>query len=93
MYTSSYDKTIICEDKIIYSSKEWIRCMNENLYGVGKQIIYNGKKIYEHSDWISGVLKINKILLSIGLDGTIMIYNENNTSDIDDEELEKFMNN
>lgn len=75
--TGSADGSLYKKNKILYKDIGWIRSIhNENLFSSGKNVVMSNKVIYTHDNEVTGVIKINDTIISIGLDYCYKIYKE-----------------
>ncbi|WUR04784.1 WD40 repeat domain-containing protein [Vairimorpha necatrix] len=71
-------------------SKKWIRdIFSENLFSRGNEIVYNAKKVYEHDDEVTRVIKIDDKIFSIGIDCTMKTFTEEKILDAEMDEIQE----
>jgi hypothetical protein len=92
--TGSSDGKIMRGDNIIYSSSGWINSIfSEYLFSCGRSIILkneNGfKEIYAHKDDVMKVLRIKNKIISIGLDYTVCVWEEEMITEEELKEIEE----
>lgn len=64
-------------NSVLYCSEAWIRSIwDETLFSSGKDVVRDGKVLYSHTDEITGVIKMDGIIYSFGLDYCYKIYSE-----------------
>lgn len=80
--------------EIAHMSKEWIRGVwDENLFAAGKSVLQDGKEIYRHADDVVGILKVDRLVITIGLDYCYKIYETAfSLDDGDEKELLELLN-
>lgn len=91
--TGSTDGTIRDNIGLINKTSGWIRSIyDKTLYSSGCDVIMEGNIIYKHEDEITGICKIEDLVISIGLDCCIKIYGSQKFSDAEEEELLNLLN-
>ncbi|KAF9764846.1 hypothetical protein NGRA_0234 [Nosema granulosis] len=74
----------------MFSSTGWIRSIfNGELFSCGKKVISKLSEIYAHEDEVMGVLRIRDKILSIGLDYTLCIFEEDSLLEDELREIEE----
>lgn len=94
LLTCSADKTIRRNGRVIYQGNSWIYSVTPNAYGDGSSLYVDNIKVFEHKDLISRIIEFDGKIVSIGLDGQIVIVGENlGCTDEEEEEFRKMLEN
>lgn len=88
--TGSSDCTLRKEDRLIFSGNGWIRSIYDHkLFSCGNSVYRDGSLIYSHRDEVVGVLEVEGIIISIGLDYCYCIFEDGGF--LDDAEEQELM--